>query len=235
MPHGRGRGGGEEEEAAEAGEDFELAEALVKADFWLLFAGYFIGVGTGITVLNNLAQIGAAAGIADSTLFAVPVRPRQLPRPAWRRCNLGEVCDVNAAGTPADLDGGDAGRPRRRPPLPGVRARPGVVHACAAGIGVCYGVQFAVMIPTTSELFGLRNFGLFYNLVSLANPLGAVLFSEELAGRLYDDEAVRQRRPGGGGDAPQACLGPGCFTVAFVVLAGACALGTAASLVLAAS
>ncbi|KAL6638723.1 hypothetical protein ACP70R_023582 [Stipagrostis hirtigluma subsp. patula] len=213
------------------GEDFELTEALVKADFWLLFAGYFIGVGTGVTVLNNLAQINAAAAIADSTvllsLFGLGnflgrlgggaekfVRSMLvLPRPVWMALtqailSVAYLCLAYALS-------------------------PGVVYACAAGIGVCYGVQFAVMIPTTSELFGLRNFGLFYNLMSLANPLGAVLFSEELAGRLYDDEAARQRRRRPG-HAPHACLGPECFRVAFVVLAGACAVGTAVSLVLAA-
>ncbi|KAL6662060.1 hypothetical protein ACP70R_001444 [Stipagrostis hirtigluma subsp. patula] len=206
---------------------------MTLADFWLLFAGYFIGVGTGVTVLNNLAQIRAAAAIADSTvllsLFGLGnflgrlgggaisekfVRSMLvLPRPVWMALTqailvVAYLCLAYALS-------------------------PGVVYACAAGIGVCYGVQFAVMIPTTSELFGLRNFGLFYNLMSLANPLGAVLFSEELAGRLSDDEAARQRRRRPG-HAPHACLGPDCFRVAFVVLAGACAVGTAVSLVLAA-
>ncbi|OEL38172.1 hypothetical protein BAE44_0000809 [Dichanthelium oligosanthes] len=216
------------------GEDFEFTEALVKADFWLLWVGYFIGVGTGVTVLNNLAQIGTAAGIADTTILlslfglgnflgrlgggAVSekfVRSMLLvPRPVWMSLTQAilAVAYLCLAYT----------------------LSPGVVYACAAIIGVCYGVQFAVMIPTTSELFGLKNFGLFYNLMAVANPLGAVLFSEELAGRLYDGKVERQQhgRPGGG--APHACLGPDCFRVAFVVLAGCCALGTAVSLVLAA-
>ncbi|TVU42175.1 hypothetical protein EJB05_08568, partial [Eragrostis curvula] len=213
------------------GEDFEFTEALVKADFWLLWVGYFIGVGTGVTVLNNLAQIGAAAGIADTTvllsLFGLGnflgrlgggaitekfVRSMLLvPRPIWMAVTqvilaAAYLCLAYALG-------------------------PGAVYACAAVIGVCYGAQFAVMIPTTSELFGLKNFGLFYNLMAVANPLGAVLFSEELAGRLYDEEAERQRRPGHG---PHACFGPECFRVTFVVLAGCCALGTAVSLILSA-
>lgn len=50
------------------GEDFRFREALLKADFWLLFAVYFIGVGSGVTVLNNLAQVGIAAGVADTTI-----------------------------------------------------------------------------------------------------------------------------------------------------------------------
>jgi len=50
------------------GEDFRFREAILKADFWLLFAIYFVGVGSGITVLNNLAQIGIAAGAVDTTI-----------------------------------------------------------------------------------------------------------------------------------------------------------------------
>jgi hypothetical protein len=153
------------------GEDFEFTEALVKADFWLLWVGYFIGVGTGVTVLNNLAQIGAAAGIVDTTvllsLFGLGnflgrlggcaltekfVRSTLVvPRPMWMAATKvvhagAYLCLAYALG-------------------------PGTVYACAAVIGVCYGAQFAVMIPTTSELFGLKNFGLFYNLMSVANPL----------------------------------------------------------------
>jgi len=51
------------------GEDFKFTEALVKADFWLLFFVYFVGVGTGVTVLNNLAQIGIAQGMEDTTIL----------------------------------------------------------------------------------------------------------------------------------------------------------------------
>jgi len=51
------------------GEDFTFFEALVKADFWLLFFVYFVGVGTGVTVINNLAQVGAAQGVEDITIL----------------------------------------------------------------------------------------------------------------------------------------------------------------------
>uniref|UniRef100_A0A453QX26 NFD4 C-terminal domain-containing protein n=1 Tax=Aegilops tauschii subsp. strangulata TaxID=200361 RepID=A0A453QX26_AEGTS len=50
------------------GEDFRFREALLKADFWLLFAVFFIGVGSGVTVLNNLAQVGTAAGVVGTTI-----------------------------------------------------------------------------------------------------------------------------------------------------------------------
>lgn len=51
------------------GEDFTFRQAFVKADFWLLWILYFLGVGSGITVLNNLAQIGIAFGEDDTTLL----------------------------------------------------------------------------------------------------------------------------------------------------------------------
>lgn len=51
------------------GEDFTFTEAIVKADFWLLFFVYFVGVGSGVTVLNNLAQIGIAQGVTNTTIL----------------------------------------------------------------------------------------------------------------------------------------------------------------------
>lgn len=51
------------------GEDFKFREAIIKADFWLLWFVYFLGVGSGVTVLNNLAQIGVAHGIEDATIL----------------------------------------------------------------------------------------------------------------------------------------------------------------------
>ncbi|XP_044462897.1 uncharacterized protein LOC123193890 [Mangifera indica] len=41
-------------------EDFKFREGVIKADFWLLFFVYFVRVGSGVIVLNDLAQIGVA-------------------------------------------------------------------------------------------------------------------------------------------------------------------------------
>ncbi|KAI9128138.1 hypothetical protein K1719_001131 [Acacia pycnantha] len=51
------------------GEDFNFREAVIKADFWLLFLVFFVGVGTGVTVVNNLAQIGIAQGVENTTIL----------------------------------------------------------------------------------------------------------------------------------------------------------------------
>ncbi|KAH0652273.1 hypothetical protein KY285_029784 [Solanum tuberosum] len=100
----------------------------------------------------------------------------------------------------------------------------GTLYAAIALLGVCYGVQFTTMVPTASELFGLKHFGIIFNFMSLGNPLGAYLFSGLLAGYLYDNEAAQQHSA--------TCLGPDCFRVTFLILAGVCGLGTVLSIVL---
>lgn len=64
-----GEGAVKKKRRPKRGEDFKFREALIKADFWLLFLVYFAGVGSGVTVLNNLAQIGIAQGDHDTTIL----------------------------------------------------------------------------------------------------------------------------------------------------------------------
>lgn len=107
----------------------------------------------------------------------------------------------------------------------------GTLYAATALLGICYGVQFSIMVPTVSELFGLKHFGLFYNFMSLGNPIGAFLFSGLLAGYIYDHEAAKQH-----GlsilSSSLTCLGPNCFRLTFLILAGVCGLGVLLSIVL---
>lgn len=64
-----GEGAVKKKRKPKRGEDFKFREAVVKADFWLLWFVYFLGVGTGVTVLNNLAQIGVSLGVNDATVL----------------------------------------------------------------------------------------------------------------------------------------------------------------------
>ncbi|KAG6511139.1 protein NUCLEAR FUSION DEFECTIVE 4-like [Zingiber officinale] len=219
-----GEGAVKKKRRPKRGDDFEFHEALVKADFWLLFLAYFLGVGSGVTVLNNLAQIGVSYGLDDTTILlclfsfcnfvgrisagAVSehfVRSRMLPRPIWMACT--QVVMVVAY-------------------LLYASAINGTLYASTAMLGFCYGVQFSVMVPTVSELFGLKQFGLFYNFMLLGNPLGAFFFSGLLAGYVYDTEAAKQD------PTSSTCLGPNCFRLTFLFLAGVCGLGTLLSIIL---
>ncbi|XP_047182747.1 protein NUCLEAR FUSION DEFECTIVE 4-like [Vigna umbellata] len=204
------------------GEDFKLTEAIVKADFWLLFLVYFVGVGTGVTVLNNLAQIGIARGEEDTTtllsIFSFCnflgrlgggvvsehfVRKKSLPRTVWMLCTQIIMLIVY---------------------LLFAYAISGTLYPAVAFLGVCYGVQLSVIIPTVSEVFGLKHYGVLSSVIGLGNPFGAVLFSVLLAGNIYDSEAAKQH-----GidliDSGVSCLGPNCFKLTFLILAGVCAVG----------
>ncbi|CAK9150143.1 unnamed protein product [Ilex paraguariensis] len=204
------------------GDDFKFREAIIKADFWLLWIAYFLGVGSGVTVLNNLAQIGVSLGVDDTTILlslfsfcnflgrlgagAVSehfVRSKTIPRTLWM--TVTQVIMIIIF-------------------LLYASALSGTLYIATALLGICYGVQFGVMIPTVSELFGLKHFGIIFNFMQLGNPLGALLFSALLAGQVYDTQAAKQHG--------SSCFGPSCFRLTFLVLAGACGLGTILSLIL---
>lgn len=97
----------------------------------------------------------------------------------------------------------------------------GTLYPAVGFLGICYGVQFSILIPTVSELFGLKHFGLFFNLMLLGNPLGALLFSAVLAGHIYDSELAKQQALGLVASSV-SCIGPDCFKVTFLVLAAVC-------------
>ncbi|XP_047328170.1 protein NUCLEAR FUSION DEFECTIVE 4-like [Impatiens glandulifera] len=204
------------------GEDFTILEAMIKADFWLLFFVFFAGVGTGVTVLNNLAQIGIAMGTHDATVLlslfgfcnfvgrlsggAISehfVRTRVIPRTIWMT-----ISQVIMAVTYLIFASG----------------LKGTLYPATGVLGVCYGFQFSILVPTASELFGLENFGLIFNIMSLVNPLGAFLFSALLAGHVYDKEAAKQQS--------LTCIGRDCFGLTFMVMAGVCCVGSLLSVVL---
>ncbi|CAA2993420.1 Hypothetical predicted protein [Olea europaea subsp. europaea] len=143
------------------GEDFKFPEDTVKADFWLPWTVYFLGFGSGVTVLNNLAQIGDSLGVNDTTILL-----------SWfsfckflGRLGSRVVSEYSVTLSPT-------------------------LYAATALLGICYGAQFRIMIPTTTELFGLRRFGLTFNFMHLGNPAFAFLFSHWLAGHVYDTEAA---------------------------------------------
>ncbi|KAF8389158.1 hypothetical protein HHK36_025851 [Tetracentron sinense] len=224
-----GEGAVKKKRRPKRGEDFRFREAIVKADFWFMFLVFFLGVGSGATVLNNLAQIGIAQGVNDTTILlslfsfcnfagrlgggAVSehfVRSKTIPRTIW--ITWTQVVMVITY-------------------LLFASALSGTLYVATALFGICYGVQFSVMVPTASDLFGLKHFGVIYNFLLLGSPLGALLFSGLLAGYVYDMEAAKQQ-----GfnllNAEVSCLGPNCFRITFLVLAGACGLGCVLSIIL---
>ncbi|RWW25958.1 hypothetical protein BHE74_00026607 [Ensete ventricosum] len=51
------------------GEDFTLMQALIKADFWLMFFSLLLGSGSGLTVIDNLGQMSESLGYDETHIF----------------------------------------------------------------------------------------------------------------------------------------------------------------------
>ncbi|RZC49484.1 hypothetical protein C5167_017904 [Papaver somniferum] len=51
------------------GEDFTLTQALIKAEFWLLFSSLFLGSGSGLTVIDILGQMSQSLGYDNPYIF----------------------------------------------------------------------------------------------------------------------------------------------------------------------
>ncbi|PON57775.1 Major facilitator [Parasponia andersonii] len=208
---------GAEKQSPVIGEEHTIKEALQSLDFWIMFVSFLCGVGTGLAVMNNMGQIGLALGYADVSMFVSLtsiwgffgriisgmvseyfIRRAATPRPLWNAASqiLMAVGYVLMA-----------------------IAMPGSLYIGSIVVGICYGIRLAITVPTASELFGLKYYGLIYNILILNLPLGSFLFSGLLAGILYDLEATPMA---GGGNT---CVGAHCYRLVFVVMAFACIVG----------
>ncbi|KAK8948096.1 hypothetical protein KSP40_PGU015486 [Platanthera guangdongensis] len=209
----------------EIGEDHTIVEAMRRMEFWVLFVSFLCGVGTGLTVMNNMGQMGLAMGYTDVSIFVSMtsiwgffgrivsgsisehfLKTSATPRPVWNAASqilMAVGYSVMAA------------------------ALPGSLYIGSIVVGICYGVRIAVTVPTASELFGLKYYGLIYNVLILNLPLGSFLFSGLLAGLIYDAEATNT--PGGG----NTCAGAHCYRLVFVIMAFACLVGFGLDMLLA--
>ncbi|XP_010526898.1 PREDICTED: protein NUCLEAR FUSION DEFECTIVE 4-like [Tarenaya hassleriana] len=206
------------------GEDHTIIEAMLTVDFWVLFFSFLCGVGTGLAVMNNMGQIGLALGYTDVSMFVSMTS-------IWGffgRILSGTVSEyfLKKAGTPRPLWNAASQIIMAVGYILMALAMPGSLYIGSMVVGVCYGVRLAITVPTASELFGLKYYGLIYNILVLNLPLGSFLFSGLLAGLLYDAEATPT--PGGG----NTCVGPHCYRLIFIVMAFACIVGVGLDILL---
>ncbi|KAM7258134.1 hypothetical protein ACFE04_013875 [Oxalis oulophora] len=207
------------------GDEHTIMEAMRTVDFWILFVSFLCGVGTGLAVMNNMGQIGLALGYIDVSIFVSLLS-------IWGffgRIISGTVSEyfIKKAGTPRPVWNAASQILMAVGYILLAMAVPGSLYIGSIIIGVCYGVRLAITVPTASELFGLKYYGLIYNILVLNLPLGSFLFSGLLAGFLYDAEATPV--PGGG----NVCYGAHCFRLVFIIMAGACVVGFGLDLLLA--
>lgn len=218
------------------GEDHTLPQALRNVDFWLLVVIAMIGMGSGLTAMDNVGQVGASLSYSESAInsFVSMVS-------IWNF--LGRL----GAGALSELALHEKGLPRPLFIMGALTALalghtilalafPGALYLGSVLIGLSYGAHWSLIPTATSELFGLRHFGTLLNAVTMANPLGSYVLSVRVAGFFYDAEAHKQHPSIHGvvsrvlrfGDANKeylSCSGAVCFRLTFFIMAAICMLG----------
>jgi MFS family permease len=122
---------------------------------------------------------------------------------------------------------------------------PGSLYIGSLLVGFGYGSHWSVIPATASELFGLKNFGILYNVLCVSNPAGSLIFSGLIAGTLYDREAQKQRglktlatsfiasdQLAIESDEFLLCKGAICFRETLFIMTGVCIIGIVLNLVL---
>ncbi|OVA19507.1 Nodulin-like [Macleaya cordata] len=219
----------------ERGEDYTILQAVLSIDMLVLFIATFCGMGTCLTAIDNLGQIGESLGyptLSISTFISLVS--------IWNYC--GRVC----AGVISELLLSKWGFPR---PLVMTFILifacightiiafpvPGSIYVASVIIGFTYGAQLTLIYIIISELFGLKYYSTLFNVGVLASPLGSYVFNVRVAGKLYDREALKQLKLRGltrdsVGDL--TCIGKQCYRVSFIIMATVALLGALSTLFL---
>ncbi|KDO63907.1 hypothetical protein CISIN_1g007654mg [Citrus sinensis] len=225
------------------GEDFTLTQALIKADFWLIFFSLLLGSGSGLTVIDNLGQMSQSLGYDNTHIFVSMIS-------IWNF--LGRV----GGGYFSEIIVRDYAYPR---PVAMAVAQfvmaighiflgmgwPGAMYVGTLLIGLGYGAHWAIVPAAASELFGLKKFGALYNFLTLANPAGSLVFSGLIASYIYDHEAEKQHQPhhhllNAGSiftsmprvDEPLKCEGSICYFLTSMIMSGLCIVAVILSMIL---
>ncbi|OIT21489.1 PREDICTED: protein NUCLEAR FUSION DEFECTIVE 4-like [Nicotiana attenuata] len=226
------------------GEDFTLMQALIKADFWLMFFSLLFGSGSGLTVIDNLGQISQSLGYDNTHVFVSMIS-------IWNF--LGRI----GGGYFSEIIVRDYAYPRHAAMAVAqvimaighfffAMGWPGAMHIGTLLVGLGYGAHWAIVPAAASELFGLRNFGALYNFLTLANPAGSMVFSGVIASSIYDMEAAKQAHEYRGTesnlasvlssflsvDEPLKCEGAICFFLTSMTMSGLCIIAVVLSMIL---
>ncbi|CAL5027853.1 unnamed protein product [Urochloa decumbens] len=227
------------------GENFTLMQALVKADFWLIWFSLLLGSGSGLTVIDNLGQMSQSVGFKDAHIFVSLIS-------IWNF--LGRV----GGGYFSEIVVREHTYPRHialaiAQMLMAVghflfaMAWPGMMYIGTFLVGLGYGAHWAIVPAAVSELFGVKHFGAMYNFLTVANPAGSLVFSGLIASNLYDYEAEKQAQQhhmaavqssrllhniGLFADGALKCEGSVCFCISSLIMSAFCVVGAGLSLLI---
>lgn len=217
------------------GEDYTILQALLSVDMLIVLISTACGIGSNLTAIDNLGQIGESLGYPKKTInsfvslvsiwnyfgriFAGLISEKLLvkfkfPRPLMITLFLFMSC---------------AGHLLIAFPFPGS------VYVASVIIGFTFGAQFPLLNAIVSELFGLKHYATLFNVGQLASPVGSYLLNVRITGMLYDHEALKdlaQKNVHRSSSGELTCIGAHCYRNSFTVLAAAACFGAFASLIL---
>ncbi|XP_009786215.1 protein NUCLEAR FUSION DEFECTIVE 4 [Nicotiana tabacum] len=219
----------------ERGEDYSILQALLSTDMLILFLATFCGLGTSLTAVDNLGQIGESLGYPTTTIksfvsllsiwnffgriFSGFVSETLLvkykfPRPLMMTLVLLLSCiGLLLIAFPF----------------------PGSVYVASVIIGFSFGAQLPLLFSIISELFGLKYYSTLFNCGQLASPLGSYILNVKVTGPLYDRQALKELAKKGltrSSVKELTCIGNQCYRQAFVILASVAFFGALASMTL---
>ncbi|PRQ33385.1 putative major facilitator superfamily domain-containing protein [Rosa chinensis] len=219
----------------ERGEDYTILQALLSTDMIILFIATFCGLGSSLTAVDNLGQIGESLGYPTKTVgtfvslvsiwnyfgrvFSGFVSESlmvkwKIPRTLMMTFMLVLSCIAY---------------------LSIAFPFPGSVYMASVMIGVSFGAQLTLLFTIISELFGLKYYATLFNCGQLASPLGSYILNVRVTGMLYDREALKVLAKKGmtrSSVKELVCIGSQCYRLSFTILAGVTFFGALISLVL---
>ncbi|KAB2614638.1 hypothetical protein D8674_021226 [Pyrus ussuriensis x Pyrus communis] len=209
--------------------------SLLSVDMLILFIATLCGLGSSLTAVDNLGQIGESLGYPTKTIssfvslvsiwnyfgrvFSGFVSESLLvkwkvPRPLMMTLVLLLSCVGHLLiAFPA----------------------PGSVYVASVIIGFSFGAQLPLLFAIISELFGLKYYSTLFNCGQLASPLGSYILNVKVTGMLYDREALKELAKSGRDRSSVKeliCLGSQCYRLAFSILAAVTFFGAVVSLIL---
>lgn len=225
------------------GEDFTLVQALIKADFWLMFFSLLFGSGSSLTVIDNLGQMSQSFGYDNTHVFVSMIS-------IWNF--LGRI----GSGYFSEIIVRDNAYPRHAALAIAqvvmafghfffAMGWPGAMYIGTLLVGLGHGTHWAVVPAAASELFGLKNFGCVYNFLTISTPVGSLVFSGLIASSIYDMEAEKQAQQPHerrlmasvltrflNMDEPLKCEGTICFFLTSLIMSGICIIAAVLSMIL---
>ena len=190
-------------------------------DFWLFFIAMMLGIGAGVTVVNNLSQMVSAYPTLEPDAAATS---RSLMKLLACTNTLGRL----ASGSLSDKLAHKVGRVHFTVYLLALMAVGQLILAAMGGesaplfglvvgvfvVGWAFGALFWATPLLVMELFGPKNFGANRGLVGLSPAIGGYVMSTLVAGRVYAASAGSDNDC----DAGAACYGRAWVFNAFAVV-----------------